>query len=251
MANLRGIPALTWLVPLFATGLYAQDRGVSARDLFYEKDIPAESNGVTPAAAGTPVPGVHHLGLRYRLLKIQPSTRVSQAVDPDGNFGEGDCFAVEFVPNREGRLYVFNFGSSKEWRQLMPSPLMPDEVSMVKAGATVRVPQEFCFQIDDRKGVETLMVAVTDDQQDMERLRPALQASAKGASETNPRAPNPVLASDQITSWQTQQLAGRDIVMETLSEVQANGERSYSVYAVRRTSAEASHLVVEIKIRHE
>jgi hypothetical protein len=197
----RGVHTI-WLAFVLAGGLCAQKPGISARDLYYEAG----------EAAAAP-----HLGLRYNLLKVDPATRASQAVDPDQNFKEGDCFAVEFTSNRNGSLYVFNLASSGGWQVLMPSSEMPGETGAVQAGKTVKLPREFCFRVDAKRGVETLMVAVD------------------GAPSEKPTAA-------QVQEWQARQIAGRDVIVEKNAE---------SVYAVEAASAPDGHVVLEIKIRHE
>jgi len=241
MLRFRAPDRMAWLLPIVIVPVCAQ--APRARDLYYEKE--------TPAAAVVPV--AQHLGVRYNLLKVDPPTRAVQAADPDGNFKEGDCFALDFVPNRDGQLYIFNLGSSGEWQLLLPSPSMPGEIRMVKAGATVRVPQQFCFALDARKGVETMLVAVTNDQKDMDRFSSEMRASI-----LKPGAPSPAettvvtkLVRDEVTKWQQQQLTGRDIFVEKVSAAESAGEMPYSVYVVQNSSAESSHFVVEIKIRHE
>jgi hypothetical protein len=204
MSRIRHIPAMCAFVASLA---FAQPRQVKARDLYYESD----------SAAG------HRLGLRYALLKVDPTSRKTQAVDPDANFSRGDCFAVEFSPNRDGHLYVFNRATSGSLQPLLPSAAMPDETSVVKSGKTVRVPQEYCFQLSDPPGVETLVVAVTERQEDLKNL-------------------------DQ---WRQQQLAGRDLVYEKADEPKSGTEQPHSVYVVRTTSGEPTRMVVEVKIRHE
>ena len=190
-----------WLTFVLAGGLYAQKPAISARDLYFEA-----------GEAAAP-----HLGLRYNLLRVDPATRASQGVDPDQNFKEGDCFAVEFASNQNGRLYVFNLGSSGEWQVLMPSPEMPGETGAVQANKTVKLPREFCFRVDAKRGVERLMVAI------------------ESAASEKPTAA-------QVQEWQARQVTGRDVVVEKKAE---------SVYAVEAPGATDGHVVLEIKIRHE
>jgi hypothetical protein len=192
----RAIPAIC-LALLLATGLCAQKSGLSARDLFYE---------------AADVPAAHHLGLRYNLLKIDPATRKAQTVDPDQNFKEGDCFAVEFTPNLSGQLYVLNLGSGGEWRSLLPSPDIPDEAGSVQANTTVRIPREFCFQLDGKRGVETLTVAI-------------------------------VVGGPKESIAEIRQMVGRDLVFEKTAE--------HAVYAVEAAGNKSGHVALEIRIRHE
>jgi hypothetical protein len=199
---LRRAVQTIWLLPALAGGLCAQKPGISARDLYFE----------AAEAAATPA----HLGLRYNLLKVDPSTRATQAVDPDQNFKEGDCFAVEFASNQNGRMYVFNLASSGEWQVLMPSSQMPGETGVVQANKAVKLPHDFCFRVDAKRGVETLMVAIAGGPEGVDAA--------------------------QAREWQASQVTGRDVILE---------KQAGSVYAVETASAANGHVVLEIKIRHE
>jgi Domain of unknown function (DUF4384) len=206
------IPAI-FLAPLLANGLCAQTSGLSARDLYYEVD------------------GASHLGIRYNLIKVDPATRKAQAVDPDQNFKEGDCFAVEFTPNQGGQIYVVNLGSSGAWQFLMPSPEMPSEASAVQANTPVRIPREFCFRLDSRRGVETLIIAVEENQN-------GLQAATRRTIE-------------QVREWQREQIVGRDITMQKIADPEPGQEAPNTVYAVQIGGNKSGHVALEIKIRHE
>src|SRR5438093_302394 len=99
--------------------LLAQTHAAQARDLFYQRDDGVEPSAVS-SAKGASLPVTHRLGVRYNLLKVNPSTKASTPVDPEGNFARGDCIALEFSPNRDGHLYVFNLASSGKWQLLLP-----------------------------------------------------------------------------------------------------------------------------------
>jgi hypothetical protein len=195
----------------------AQSSRVKARDLYLEAEPSVEK--------------IHHLGLRYNLLQVNPTTRESRAVDPDANFSKGDCFALEFSPNRAGNLYIFNRGSSGDLRQLLPSAEMPAEASRVVPDKAIRVPQEYCFGLTDPPGVEMLIVAVTERPEDVKDLRESATAS--------------------VRKWEQQQLAGRDIIVEKVDAPESPTEQPHTVYVVRTGSAEPTRLVMEVKIRHE
>lgn len=210
----------------------AQASQVKARDLYFQADQSAAPNPAVPAAHP-----VRHLGLRYNLLQVNPTSRESHAVDPDGNFSNGDCFALEFSPNRDGHLYIFSRGTNGDLRLLLPSAQMPDEASLVKSSQTVRVPQEYCFSLSGAPGVETLIVAVTERPEDLKQLRDALQKPDAGA--------------ESVKLWQEQQLAGRDIIVEKADAPESPQEQPHAVYVVRTTAGEPTRIVMEVKIRHE
>jgi hypothetical protein len=164
-----------------------------------------------------------------------------EAVDPASNFRENDCFAIEFMPNQPGNLFIFNMGSSGEWQRLLPSPEMPDEASVVRAGAVVRIPVEYCFQLEGRHGTETLIVVVSNNAADADKLRALARTPDGGLPQV----------SAQVKDWQKQQVVGRDIVLETASAAGANGAPPHAVYAVQ-TEVSVSHpMVLEIRIHHE
>jgi hypothetical protein len=223
--------------------LCAQTPGITPRDLYYE-DLPQSPGAVVPAAS--------HLGLRYNLVKIDLATKSEQAVDPDGNYKEGDCFAIEFTPNQDGRIYILNIGSSGESQFLMPSPEMPSEANAVHANTTVRIPRDFCFRLDGKRGVETLTVAVAGDQESIDALiqkQLATQIAIAGDRESSDAGQKQAIA--QVREWQSKQIAGRDIVVQKVPESETGQERPYTVYAVETAGAKGGHVVLEIKIRHE
>jgi hypothetical protein len=222
---------------LTAPVLFAQNSPVQPRDLYLEK-ISGDS-----AAA----PARHHLGVRYTELLVDPPTRRVREVDPDTVFHQGDCIAVEFTPNRNGAVYVLNHGSSGDWQLLIPNALLPDASGPAQAGVALRVPTDYCFRLDDKPGIEILMVAITEYQEDVAKLRDLLAEPrpASGAAEavvSTARA-NPVNVDAiraEVESWQ--RVASRDLKLEKIAS---------SVYAVMSASAAANRLVVEIRIRHE
>ncbi len=210
-------------IALFAaiggSGLYAQ----TPRDLYLE-----------PATADASRKAVHHLGLRYSILLVDPETRNTRAVDPDAMLHEGDCFAIEFVANRSGNLYAFNHGSSGAWQLLMPSPQMLNEASSAKAGEVRRLPAEHCFRLDNKPGVEKMVLAITERPDDVRDLKDLLAKASAG---------------DLLNSWQS--LTGRDLKLEKIEKPESPGERPHTVYAVKSSAAESDRLVVEIQIHHE
>ncbi|MGB7762321.1 MAG: DUF4384 domain-containing protein [Bryobacteraceae bacterium] len=225
----------TVLACLFAGLLPAQGRVLSPRDLYLEK------NAAGPDAA----PAAHHLGLRYTELLVDPSTRRVREAAPDTVFHGGDCLAVEFTPNRSGAVYVLNHGSSGDWQLLLPNALMPDASGVARAGVTLRVPTDYCFLLDGKPGTETLMLAITEREEDARKMRDLLAGSS--ASSSAPAAAGPIR--DEVESWQ--RLGSRDLRLETVDSSESAGERPNSVYAVMSSAAVADRLVIEIKIRHE
>ena len=93
-------------------GALVAGQSLKPRDLYLEK-LPVGS---------PPISGGHHLGVSYTVILVDPARARARRVDPDRAFHEGDCVAVEFTPNSDGALYIFNQGSSGDLQLLMPSP---------------------------------------------------------------------------------------------------------------------------------
>ena len=234
------------LAALTVKVLFAQAPSLNPRDLYLEKD----SVDTTAAPAG------HHLGFRYTELLVDPSTKRVREVDPDTVFHQGDCLAVEFTPNRNGSLYVLNHGSSGDWHLLIPDPEKPDASSTAQAGATLRVPTDYCFRLDAKPGTEILLLAITEREDDAAKMRELL-ASSRAASHptmaavlTSSAGPAKVDAvRDEVEAWQ--RLGSRDLKIEKIDQPESAGERPNSVYAVMSSAVAANRLVIEIKVRHE
>jgi hypothetical protein len=231
------------ITALAANLLFAQNSPFKLRDLYLE------------GISGDSAAARRHLGLRYTELLVDPSTRRVREVDPESVFHEGDCLAVEFTSNRNGALYVLNHGSSGAWQLLIPNPERPDASDAVKAGVALRVPTDYCFRLDGIPGVETLVLAITERQEDAGKMRnllaespPKSHASAAVVS-TASASPKVDAIRDEVECWQ--QLGSRDLKLETIAGPQLAGERPNSVYAVMASAGVAGRLVVEIRIRHE
>lgn len=232
-------------------------------------DSPSGQSGTqTVLAAERP----DRLGLRYNLLKVDPKTGKTTEVDPDQNFTPGDCFAVRLRPNRAGRIYVFNKASSGRWQVLLPSAEMPDERNDYQAGRNLTVPRGYCFGLDDPPGVDTLMVAMTDRTDDIQKLDNYVRASDTGATpepaKPAPKAPAakqggaPLMMAglgyDAVVSVtkvidQGPQMISRDVVIQKISnpEPEYSEEPANSVYIVKTAATDQDRLVIEIPIRHE
>ena len=224
------------LVGSALTCAFAQDSSAGARDLFLE----TKSSD----------PAVHHVGLRYTVLLVDPETRRSREMDPKTVFHAGDCLAVEFMPNRDGSLWAFNHGSSGAWQLLLPSPQMPEEADIVKAGQLRRIPTDYCFRLDDHPGTETFVLAITERPDDIRRLR-SLLASPDGVKFAGEGRPAMVANSvpDLVESWQ--RLSARDLRLEKIAQPRSDAEPPQAVYVVAASVVESTRLVLEIQIRHE
>lgn len=253
--------------------LFAQDGGLSPREAYYkameaERPKPKPKPRPKPSAPkphGTPAPAPDpptsilladlRFGLEYNLLSVDRETGISTEVDPDSNFRDGDCLAVRFTPNRAGRIYVFNVGSSGKYQLMLPSPTETDESNFVAAGATLEVPQNHCLRINPPRGVETLRIVITDE----ERLIEEMKKGAGPKTPVQPVAPPAKKAAPLLEAQALEQefgrdgsLAGRDLSLEKVNKAVLPNERPYSVYAVlNSSSASGNRIVIDIKLRHE
>jgi hypothetical protein len=256
------------------TGVYAQEPGLTARQLYLQEDdpIPNIDNkhaisrpGLPPKSAPVPhgnqgsgqvaAPGPRaaaHLGVRYNLLMVDPASKATQEVDPDANFRVGDCLAVRFTPNRTGYMYVFNEGSSGIWHSMLPSSLMPDESNGVTAGINTQVPKGYCFKVSDPSGTDNLVVVLTEKSEDMYRLNEAIKESsqARGKATSSGQSDLVRLVDSMTPGASRDGLTSRDLEIEKVGQPQAPNEPPNSVYIVN-TGAKADRVVIKIKIRHE
>jgi hypothetical protein len=198
-----------------------------------------------------------HLGVRYNVLLVTDrQAKIRKAVDPDSTFRAGDCFAVEFTPNRDGYLYVFNAASSGAWQALLPSPQMPDQQNFVRRGTRLVIPSDHCFEFDNTPGVERLLVVITEREEDQKRLSDSIRNPAPDTPQpARPREQGTLLAGGplmrELEMMRTGQLIGRDIKIAKVGTPRAEGEQPYAVYAVRSSSTPNERLTIEIQLRHE
>jgi len=204
--------------------LAAQGKGLSARDLFLERD-------------GTE--GRARLGVRYRLLEVEIATGRAVAVDPETNFATGTCLAVELESNRAANVFVFNWGSSGAWQILLPASRLANESNRISAAVVVRVPREHCFQVEGKKGVDSLLVVVTDRVEDIEKLNAAIRDTGE-PGEDGPR----LMAA--LDGRRPGEMASRDLKVE-----RDRPKGAGFVYAVSSVARAADRVRMEIRIRHE
>lgn len=218
----------------------------------------SEQAGIISTPAINIVPVALHLGLRYNILKTDPATRVTQNVDSESNFKAGDCLQIQFRPNRDSYLYVFNSGSSGAWQPLLPSAQMPEEANHIRNGVVATVPEQFCLQLKDPKGVDTVLVVLTERQEDVYQLNQRIRKSVQDGGQRQPPASlggnGETLAVLQPIADPRKEggaLVGRDIEIQKIGTPEAGDEPPNSVYAVNTSADPNEHVVIEVKIRHE
>lgn len=182
-----------------------------------------------------------NLGVRYNVLKVNMDTGVRTEVPPDSVFHDKDCVAVRIQPNRGGFLYVFSEGSSGGFRPLIPSEEASDDSNIVKAYNLMDVPQNYCFEMDDKPGTERLLLVVTDKPEDVMKLNDTLRKKSDGGT---------MVAQSDMKPF-TAALQGRDLKITRVGAKPAMGEAPYSTYLVNAAATTADRLVLEIKLKHE
>jgi len=190
-----------------------------------------------------------NLGVRYNILKVDVAKRTRTEVPTDTVFHEKDCVAVRIQPNRGGYLYVFNEASSGKWQALIPSPETADDTNVVKAYNLMDVPGSYCFEMDDKPGIERLLIVVTDKPTDIMKLNDTLKTGAK-PQEGPHRSDSYVVAESELKPFMTG-LQGRDLKITKVGAAPAAGEAPYSTYLVNAAATTGDRLVLEIKLKHE
>lgn len=221
-------------IALWLSYLCGQSAAPTARDLYYASDS-AEGIGDRRQTSKDP----SRLGLRFNLLKVDPSTGNTVEVDPDFHFRADDCFAIRLRPNRPGYIYVFNQGSSGSWQTLLPSTLAPEVSNSVKAGEVVLLPSDYCFIVRDPPGIEQMLIAFTETQQELYRLNEAMRKAFE--SEGNSPA---ALAGPQ-------KMASRDLSFMKIARPLSTNEPPNSVYFVNSSAASENRVIIRATIHHE
>jgi hypothetical protein len=220
-----------------------------------EKQKASVNQEPTPVAPAL-VSAVYHLGFRFNILKIDQDENATPT-DPDGNFRDGDCIQIEFLPNRSSYLYVIVQGSSSLWKPLLPSSDLPDESNIVKSGSTVRVPRNACFEIHDPPGTEHLFMVLSRNPEDLVELDDAVRNGRVGDQQSRPPSRTnreaPVLTvgiGAAMKPWSD--LQGRDVVVRKMKkgEVLNPDEPVDSVYVANASDKPSDRLVYRVDIKH-
>jgi hypothetical protein len=261
-----------------------QQKMEGARDLFYfgatQKDtLPpirrastaarAKSTPAATLSAGTearhaPVtPGeaveaasVPHLGFRYTVALVNQTSGKAEAVDPDRDFRKGECVRLEVESNQSGYLYVLSKQSSGGWLPLFPSSEMPDESNVADPGQKVRAPKDYCFEIGDPPGTETLFVVLSRSPRDFFELYDAIKYPPSAAPSNNSRpASNAVQMADaRLVNSAVEKMAKtfgtRDLVIKKVTPAADRRDADYSVYVVNGSDKPSSTVVKKVEIRH-
>jgi len=180
-------------------------------------------------------------------LKVDAASNSRTEVSPDTVFHEKDCIAVRIQPNRGGFLYVFNQASSGAWQALIPSPETADDSNIVRAYNLMDVPENYCFEMDDKPGTERLLIVVTDKPEDVMKLNDSLK---NGAAPSGGKTDGGYVVAEADMKPFTSGLQGRDLKVTRVGAKTEAGEAPYSTYLVNAAATTSDRLVLEIKLKH-
>jgi hypothetical protein len=209
---------------------------------------------VTPVAAEDAA-SVAHLGFRYTVALVNQTSGKAEAVDPDRDFRKGECVRLEVESNHSGYLYVLSKQSSGGWLPLFPSSEMPDESNVADPGQKVRAPKDYCFEISDPPGTETLFVVLSRSPRDFFELYDAIKNPPSAAPANTTRSnSNPVQMADMRVNSAVEKMAKtfgtRDLIIRKVTPVADRQDSDYSVYVVNGSDRPSSTVVKKVEIRH-
>jgi hypothetical protein len=205
--------------------------------------------------AAEDVAAVSHLGFRYTVELVDQNTGKAVAVDPDRDFRKGECVRLEVESNHSGYLYVLSKQSSGGWLPLFPSSEMPDESNVADPGQKVRAPNDYCFEISDPPGTETLFVVLSRSPRDFFELYDAIKNPPSAAPANTSRSnSNPVQMADMRVNSAVEKMAKtfgtRDLIIRKVTPAADRHDTDYSVYVVNGSDRPSSTVVKKVEIRH-
>ena len=285
---MRRGPVITLTLAVAAGCVIAQGpkEAEGARELYYtvvpkkEKLPPFRKasylGGTTRTSATSQATGVDavpppavHFGFRYNVVLVDPNSGKSQTVDSNRVFRKGDCVAIDFETNWSAYLYVLAKQSSGDWQPLIPSRGMSDESNILNPGEKIRAPKQYCFELGDPPGTETLFVVVSHDPKDVYDLNegikghaaPRMPAAPREPAVDAPEEPAPSsapalmqLADARLVNRQVaemrEQFQTRDIAIRRINQPLTAQEPAYSVYVVNVSGRPSYSVVAQIELRH-
>ncbi|HTP88071.1 MAG TPA: DUF4384 domain-containing protein [Bryobacteraceae bacterium] len=210
-----------------------------------------EKPTATTEAVSTPQPPAQpHIGIRYTLVKVTDSGTVDTS--DAATFHAGDCVQLKVESNTSGYLYVLHHGPDGNWQPLMPSPKMPDESNHIDAFRVVQIPTKYCFRFDNQPGIETLFLAIAQNEQAIPQLHRAILARNKASKpDSDPAGPTMMALN---LNQQVDALRGRGLEIaevERVVEKPKDAAETHAVYVVNKTETGNDRVVAEIRLRHE
>jgi len=209
------------------------------------------------AAPASDTSNTLHLGFRYTVQLVNQTTGKSVAVDPDRDFKKGECVRMEIESNQSGYLYVLSKQSSGGWLPLFPSSEMPDETNVADPGVKVRAPKEYCFEIDNPPGTETLFVVLSRSPRDFFELYDAIKSPAPTSPGTTAKAPASVVQMadagrmNSAVEKMAKNFGTRDLIIKKVTPAPENKDTDYSVYVVNGSDKPSSTVVKKVEIKHK
>ncbi|MCX6633411.1 MAG: hypothetical protein NTW28_37930, partial [Candidatus Solibacter sp.] len=115
-------------------------------------------------------------------------------------------------------------------------------------------PKDYCFELNDPPGTETLFVVLSRSPRDFFELYDAIKAPVNPAPANSPRS-NPVqLADARLVNSAVEKMAKafgtRDLVIKKVTPATDKQETDYSVYVVNGSDKPSSTVVKKVEIRH-
>ncbi len=218
---------------------------------------PAPKTPAAPVAAPPADPSnTLHLGFRYTVQLVNQNTNKSEPVDPDRDFKKGECVRMEVESNQSGYLYVLSKQSSGGWLPLFPSSEMPDESNVADPGVKVRAPKDYCFEIDNPPGTETLFVVLSRSPRDFFDLYDAIKSPAPTSPGSNAKAPAAAVQMadagrmNSAVEKMAKNFGTRDLVIKKVTPAPENKDTDYSVYVVNGSDKPSSTVVKKVEIKH-
>ena len=217
----------------------------------------AKTPALPVAAAPAADTSTLHLGFRYTVQLVNQTTGKSEAVDPDRDFKKGECVRMEVESNQSGYLYVLSKQSSGGWLPLFPSSEMPDETNVADPGVKVRAPKEYCFEIDNPAGTETLFVVLSRSPRDFFELYDAIKAPAATSPGNNAKAPASAIQMadagkmNSAVEKMAKNFGTRDLVIKKVTPAPETKDADYSVYVVNGSDKPSSTVVKKVEIKHK
>jgi hypothetical protein len=123
-------------------------------------------------------------------------------------------------------------------------------------GQKVRAPKDYCFEIGDPPGTETLFVVLSRSPRDFFELYDAIKTPAKEAPANSSRSTsNPVQMADagrvnSAVEKMAKTFGTRDLVIKKVTPATDRQGTDYSVYVVNGSDKPSSTVVKKVEIRH-
>lgn len=123
---------------------------------------------------------------------------------------------------------------------------MPEESNYVAARTAVRIPAEYCFNIDNTPGVEDLYLVFSRNQEDVNNLNSTIKSSHDGTAAEAAAAPSGI----GVEMARLEHLQSRDLTVKKVAKPMNAQEPAHSVYVVYTGNTPSDRLVTQIQLKH-